>query len=82
MNKYPSSSRYPRSPVFNQPLIMVFFVSSSFFRYPIVFEGDLNRGEHTFPLSHNQGGKISSGQYFYRIGISGGQALSKSFVVR
>jgi hypothetical protein len=47
-----------------------------------VFEGELNRGEHTFPLSHNQGGKISSGQYFYRIGISGGQALSKSFVVR
>ena len=47
-----------------------------------VFEGELNRGEHTFPLSHNQGGKISSGQYFYRIGISGGQVLSKSFVVR
>ena len=47
-----------------------------------VFEGELTNGEHSFPLSHNQGGKISSGQYFYRIGISGGQTLSKSFVVR
>ena len=47
-----------------------------------VFEGELTSGEHSFPLSHNQGGKISSGQYFYRIGISGGQTLSKSFVVR
>ena len=41
INKYPSSSRYPRSPVFNQPFTIVFLVSSSFFRYPIVFEGDL-----------------------------------------
>ena len=47
-----------------------------------VFDGQLMGGEHTFPLSHNRGGKISSGQYFYRIGISGGQTLSKSFVVR
>ena len=47
-----------------------------------IFDGQLMSGEHTFPLSHNRGGKISSGQYFYRIGISGGQTLSKSFVVR
>jgi hypothetical protein len=47
-----------------------------------VFNGELTAGEHTLPLSHNQGGKISSGQYFYRIGISGGKILSKSFVVR
>ena len=47
-----------------------------------VFNGELTRGEHSFPLSHQKGGKISSGQYFYRIGISGGKMLSKSFVVR
>ena len=47
-----------------------------------IFDGQLISGEHTFPLSHKRGGKISSGQYFYRIGISGGQTLSKSFVVR
>jgi len=47
-----------------------------------VYEGDLNGGEHVFPLDNVQGGKISSGQYFYRIGISGGNILSKSFVVR
>ena len=47
-----------------------------------LFSGELQAGEHTFPLSHNQSGKISSGQYFYRIGISGGEPLSKSFVIR
>ena len=47
-----------------------------------VYEGDLDGGEHVFPLDNVQGGKISSGQYFYRIGISGGNILSKSFVIR
>ena len=47
-----------------------------------VFKGELSGGEHTFQLSHNHSGKISPGQYIYRIGISGSTALSKSFVVR
>lgn len=47
-----------------------------------VYNGKLNRGEHSFNLSENQFKKLSNGQYFYSIKISGGKTLSKSFVVK
>ena len=47
-----------------------------------IYNGKLNRGEHTFNLSENQFKKLSNGQYFYSIKISGGKTLSKSFVVK
>jgi hypothetical protein len=47
-----------------------------------IFNGNLSRGEHNFMLSENQFKKLSSGQYFYSIKISGGKTLSKSFVVK
>ena len=47
-----------------------------------IFNGNLRRGEHNFMLSENQFKKLSSGQYFYSIKISGGKTLSKSFVVK
>ena len=47
-----------------------------------IFSGDLIRGEHEFSISHNKNGKLSAGQYFYRINLVGGPTLSKAFVVR
>lgn len=47
-----------------------------------VYNGELQRGEHNFSLSENEFRKLSSGQYFYSINISGGKTLSKSFIVR
>jgi len=40
------------------------------------------RGEHEFSISHDKNGKLSAGQYFYRINLVGGPTLSKAFVVR
>jgi hypothetical protein len=47
-----------------------------------VYSGKLQRGEHNFNLSENEFRKLSSGQYFYSINISGGKTLSKSFIVK
>ena len=47
-----------------------------------IFSGDLIRGEHEFSISHDKNGKLSAGQYFYRINLVGGPTLSKAFVVR
>ena len=47
-----------------------------------VYNGELQRGEHNFNLSENEFRKLSSGQYFYAINISGGKTLSKSFIVK
>lgn len=47
-----------------------------------VYNGELQRGEHNFSLSENEFRKLSRGQYFYSINISGGKTLSKSFIVR
>ena len=47
-----------------------------------IYSGDLIRGEHEFSISHDKNGKLSAGQYFYRINLVGGPTLSKAFVVR
>tara|TARA_B100001063_G_scaffold6977_1_gene5266 strand:- start:20217 stop:21818 length:1602 start_codon:yes stop_codon:yes gene_type:complete len=47
-----------------------------------VYDGMLKRGEHNFGLSENQFKKLSNGQYFYSIKVSGGNTLSKSFIVK